>query len=83
MRIGIPADTRNQGHVSFGFGRRVCVGLNLANQSLFIDIASLLWAASIEPAYDETGAEIVPSPTEYVDEGVVVHPAPFRCNIVP
>ncbi|KAF5342805.1 hypothetical protein D9758_013368 [Tetrapyrgos nigripes] len=79
----IPADTRNLGHVSFGFGRRICVGLNFANQSLFIDIASLLWAASIEPAYDETGAEIVPSPTEYVDKGVVVHPAPFRCNIVP
>ncbi|KAF5342840.1 hypothetical protein D9758_013372 [Tetrapyrgos nigripes] len=79
----VPADTRNQGHVSFGFGRRICVGLNFANQSLFIDIASLLWAASIEPAYDETGAEIVPSPTDYLEEGTVVRPAPFRCTIVP
>ncbi|KAF5343042.1 hypothetical protein D9758_011166 [Tetrapyrgos nigripes] len=67
-----PADTRNQGHVSFGFGRRICVGLNLTNQALFIDIASLLWAASIEPAYDETGAEIVPSAMELLDEGLVV-----------
>jgi hypothetical protein len=46
--------------------------LNIANQALFIDIASLLWAASIEPAYDEAGAEIVPSRTECVDEGLVV-----------
>ncbi|KAF5374224.1 hypothetical protein D9758_004661 [Tetrapyrgos nigripes] len=79
----VPADTRNQGHVTFGFGRRICVGLNFANQSLFIDIATLLWAASIEPAYDEAGAEIVPSTTDYVDEGIVVRPASFRCNIIP
>ncbi|KAF5343048.1 hypothetical protein D9758_011153 [Tetrapyrgos nigripes] len=79
----VPTDTRNHRHVSFGFGRRICCGLNLANQSLFIDIASLLWAASIEPAYDETGAEIIPSSMELLDEGSVVRPIPFKCNIVP
>ncbi|KAF5343047.1 hypothetical protein D9758_011152 [Tetrapyrgos nigripes] len=78
-----PTDSRNQGHVSFGFGRRICAGLNLANQTLFIDIASLLWAGSIEPAYDETGAEIIPSSMELLDEGIVVRPVPFKCNIVP
>lgn len=28
---------------------RGCVGLNVANQALFINIARLLWAATIEP----------------------------------
>ncbi|KAF5343067.1 hypothetical protein D9758_011141 [Tetrapyrgos nigripes] len=79
----VPPDTHNQGHVTFGFGRRICIGLNIANQALFIDIASLLWAASIEAAYDETGAEIIPSRTECVDEGLVVRPVPFHCKIAP
>jgi hypothetical protein len=51
---------------------RICVGLHIASQALFIDIASLLWAASVEPAYDETGAEIIPSRTKCLDEGIVV-----------
>ncbi|THU86529.1 cytochrome P450 [Dendrothele bispora CBS 962.96] len=79
----VPPDTHNQGHVTFGFGRRICIGLNIANQGLFIDFASLLWAASIEPAHDENGVEIVPSRTDSVDEGLVVRPVPFKCKIVP
>jgi cytochrome P450 len=31
-----PAETNKEGHVSFGFGRRICVGKHLANESLFI-----------------------------------------------
>jgi hypothetical protein len=81
----VPADTRKQGH---GFGEfalcdsdsasiftmycRISVGLHITNQALFIDIASLLWAASIEPAHDETGTEIIPSRTKCLDEGIVV-----------
>ncbi|EIM88908.1 cytochrome P450 [Stereum hirsutum FP-91666 SS1] len=79
----VPADTHNQGHVTFGFGRRICIGLNIANQALFIDVASTLWAASIEPALDDFGNEIVPSRNESVDEGLVVRPVPFKCKIVP
>lgn len=51
---------------------RICIGLNIANQALFIDVASTLWAASIEPALDDFGNEIVPSRNESVDEGLVV-----------
>lgn len=76
-------DTHNQGHVTYGFGRRICVGMNIANQALFIDIASLLWAATIEPAFDAQGKEIVPSRTDCIDEGLVVRPVPFECKISP
>ncbi|TFK64025.1 cytochrome P450 [Pluteus cervinus] len=76
-------DTHMQGHVTFGFGRRICIGMNIANQTLFIDIVSLLWAASIEPALDSEGQIIVPSRTECIDEGLVVRPVPFQCKIVP
>ncbi|EKM55937.1 uncharacterized protein PHACADRAFT_256887 [Phanerochaete carnosa HHB-10118-sp] len=33
--------------VAYGFGRRVCVGQNVANKSLFINTALLLWAFDI------------------------------------
>ena len=52
---------------------RICIGMNLANQALFIDIASMLWAASIEKALDADGRPIVPSRTECLDEGLVVY----------
>lgn len=50
----------------------MCVGVNIANQALFIDMVSILWATSIEPAYDARGKEIIPSRTDCIDEGVVV-----------
>lgn len=33
-----------------GLFPRICVGMNLANQSVFIDVAGLLWAFNVEPA---------------------------------
>ncbi|TFK64018.1 cytochrome P450 [Pluteus cervinus] len=81
----IPEGTRNQGHVSFGFGRRICIGMNLAVQFQFINIATLLWAANVEPGYDKDGDVATPSnsPSNWVDEGAVIRPVPFPCNIVP
>ena len=46
--------------------------MHIANQALFIDIASILWAVNIEKAVDENGSVIVPSRTDCVDEGLVV-----------
>ena len=51
---------------------RICIGMHIANQVLFIDVASLLWAVSIEKAVGADGKPIVPSRTECVDEGLVV-----------
>ena len=50
-----PPETKEEGHVTYGFGRRVCVGKHVANNSLFIDIAVTLWACNIEPGKDEHG----------------------------
>ena len=39
---------REEGHVSFGFGRRICPGRYVAENTLAIDIATLLWAMRFE-----------------------------------
>jgi cytochrome P450 len=47
-----PIETYQAGHVSFGFGRRICVGKDLATESFFIDTARILWAAKLEQGRD-------------------------------
>ncbi|EJD00110.1 cytochrome P450 [Fomitiporia mediterranea MF3/22] len=79
----IPGDTHSLGHSSFGFGRRTCVGVYFAQQSLFINFAQFLWAFNIEKARDAQGNEITPSLTEVIDAGVTVGPASFQCKLSP
>jgi len=44
--------------MTFGWGRRVCVGQALAEQGTFISIARLLWAFNIQKAMGADGKEI-------------------------
>ena len=44
----------------FGWGRRICPGLHLAEASLWIYAASLLATMTIRPVKDEKGAEVLP-----------------------
>ena len=71
-----PPDTHGMGHVTFGFGRRICVGLNFANQALFINFATILWAMDICKARDAQGREVTPDPDDLIDAGVVVCVSP-------
>ena len=52
-----PKETNQEGHVTFGFGRRICVGKRLANNSLFILTARILWAANLKCVQDENWKE--------------------------
>ncbi|KAI0066942.1 cytochrome P450 [Artomyces pyxidatus] len=78
-----PADTKDEGHTTYGFGRRVCAGKHIANNSLFIDIAMVLWACNLEPAKDACGNPIPIDVDGWVDHGLVVRPVPFKCSITP
>ena len=44
----------------FGFGRRVCPGVNIAESSIFIQIVTVLATLNIRCAVDAKGAEIKP-----------------------
>ncbi|KAI9454045.1 cytochrome P450 [Lactarius psammicola] len=78
-----PMDPIQEGHSSYGFGRRACVGKLLANESLFIYVARILWAVNIERVRDENGNEVLPDTDSLVDRGLGIHPTPFDCNITP
>ncbi|THG93655.1 hypothetical protein EW026_g7640 [Hermanssonia centrifuga] len=55
---------------AFGFGRRICPGMHLANNSLFIAAATLLWACDITNALDEDGNAIIPDMNALFDTGL-------------
>ncbi|KAJ8082133.1 hypothetical protein PM082_007980 [Marasmius tenuissimus] len=65
--------------------RRICPGRHVANSSLFINIASILWAANISREKDAEGNEIAPNVSDAatVNDGIVVRPLPFKCTITP
>ena len=67
-----PMETRDDGHSTFGFGRRACVGKHAANESLFISIATILWAVRLESLRDENGKEVALDTETPVDIGTVL-----------
>ncbi|KZT66841.1 cytochrome P450 [Daedalea quercina L-15889] len=62
---------------SFGYGRRVCPGRSLAEDTLFIVAASVLAAFNLSSAVPLKGEKI-----KY-HGGIINHPDEFRCTISP
>jgi cytochrome P450 len=66
-----PKETNQEGHVSFGFGRRICVGKHLANESLFILTMRILWATNLQCVEDEKGIERLLDTNAFVEVGSI------------
>jgi len=66
---------------AFGFGRRVCVGKDFADSTLFITIASILHVFNIAPSVDVFGRAVLPEPR--ATSGFLSNPVPFQCAIKP
>ncbi|KAI0319659.1 cytochrome P450 [Amylostereum chailletii] len=66
----------------YGFGRRVCPGRFVANETLFIAIARTLWAFQISPVADSKGKPVLPDPDAFTS-GLARRPLPFECVLRP
>ena len=69
-------DTAARDHFSYGGGKRICVGLHLAERSLFTMTSWLLHAFEILPALDERGVN-VPVDVNAVKTGLIMSPKEF------
>ncbi|KAG2035975.1 cytochrome P450 [Suillus americanus] len=67
----------NMKFITYGFGRRVCPGLHLANHSLYISLALLLWSFRIVQRPD------APINTYAFSDVVTPHAAPFKIDVIP
>lgn len=68
----------------WGAGRRICPGMYLAQNSLFITVAKILWAFEVRPPLDDSGVEetLDVSDAAYED-GRVTIPKPFKLRFIP
>ncbi|KAF8488217.1 cytochrome P450 [Russula emetica] len=90
-----PVETYQVGHVSFGFGRRICVGKDFATESLFISTARILCAAELARPQDKSGKEVPLDIETAIDAGIPLWglmtvdilvyscPIPFDCVVKP
>ncbi|TEA09810.1 Cytochrome P450 monooxygenase patI [Colletotrichum sidae] len=71
-------------HYDFGAGRRVCPGMHLAENSLFITIAKIVWAFEIRPPLGADGNEVPVDVSDAAYEpGVNTLPKPFKVRFIP
>ncbi|KAL7929710.1 cytochrome P450 [Trichoderma chlorosporum] len=73
------ANTKGEGQVVFGFGRRICPGRSIANRLVANFIFTLLWALKIEPA-EGPGEHRAWDPNDCIDEGVFIGAPNFPCR---
>lgn len=77
-------DGTQRDHFTYGGGRRICAGIHVAEKSLFINVARLLWGFDLGLAKDENGMEIeLDFSTRSLQLGSTSVPKPFRCEIRP
>ncbi|KAJ7064313.1 cytochrome P450 [Mycena amicta] len=65
----------------FGFGRRICTGQYLADNSVWMAVVTVLATCRIRRALDAAGKEIVPD--NKMRYGMLSHPVEFLCVVEP
>lgn len=78
------ADVAARDHFTFGAGRRICPGIHLAENGLFLAVSNLLWAYEFRAPIGESGGEIkVDVGDEAFLDGAIRIPKPFKVQIIP
>jgi cytochrome P450 len=67
----------------FGFGRRICTGRLIARNSLFIQMARILWAFDVEAGLSEATGQRHKVDDMDCTEGFVALPKPFNAEMRP
>ena len=73
------ANPNERDHWSYGAGRRVCPGVHIAEKSLFLNIARVLWAFNLSKKVDAGGK--VCEPEAGMVKGWMTIPLPYECDI--
>ncbi|KAI7864068.1 cytochrome P450, partial [Spinellus fusiger] len=67
---------------NFGWGRRICPGIYLAETELFLAYTNLWARCTIEPALDSNGNPVYPDIKNATDGGMIVFPKPYKVRFV-
>lgn len=77
--LGFPPPA-SRDHYAFGAGRRICQGKHIAERSLLLGIALMLWAFSLSCPTDASGSEMRPD-IRRLAQGLSVMPERFPARI--
>lgn len=78
---GVLQDVTQRDNFVFGAGRRFCLGTHIAERTLFLAMARLMWAFTFRRPKDAAGNELIPDRHDWI-EGIVSVPAPFPMEVV-
>ena len=78
------ADVMQRDHFTFGAGRRICPGVHLADNGLFLAVSNLIWAYEFRPPLGPDGKEVAMdlSDEAFLD-GAIRIPKPYQVRIIP
>lgn len=79
LRANAPGTNDDPKFHAFGYGRRECPGMYVADSSVWLLVAMTLAAFDISKAIGSDGKPITP-PDDYAS-GTISHPLPFPCSI--
>jgi len=77
-------DVSQRDHFTFGAGRRICPGIHLAENGLFLAVANIIWAYEFRPPLGDNGQErhMDVSDEAFLD-GAIRIPKPYKVRIIP
>lgn len=67
------ADATKRDHFAYGAGRRICVGMSVAEPSLFLLASRFLWAFDVQYALDENGKPISVDTYNYAGNSALIN----------
>ncbi|OAP61366.1 hypothetical protein AYL99_03569 [Fonsecaea erecta] len=73
----LASDIRDRDHWTFGAGRRICPGIHVAEGTMLLAMARILWAFDIAKARDALGREIDVDQDE-MTQSIAARPLPFK-----
>lgn len=76
-------DASKRDQFTFGAGRRICPGIHVAERSLFLGVARMLWALDFAPAKDPATGKVMLPDQEKLTQGFVCQPVEFPVAITP
>ncbi|KAI4866579.1 putative O-methylsterigmatocystin oxidoreductase [Hypoxylon rubiginosum] len=77
------SDWRKRDHYTFSVGRRTCPGARLAENSLDIALANILWAFEVRPPLVDGVETPVPGDDAWVQDTGFSVPKPFAARFIP
>lgn len=75
-------DVALRDHFGFGAGRRICPGMNVADRSMLLGVARILWAFDVKPKAGADGKVMLPTQDDFLP-GFVAIPRSFDVVVRP